>query len=278
MKKQTGKERARRMLSIALALVLACGIIPFMNTGANAYASSAPQPDYNGVFEVNSTYFNYYPFSLTGNRYGAFNNIMQNNAPLYMEYSSDGKTWTRSGYMVASTAGPLLPSVGYKIGGLKPNTTYRTRIYYGDGYGNPISPYLNTTTIKTGMNKAPSIKKVTAKAVHVKFHKETRPGYYYWTGYHYIWMKPVKMRYYTYDVKVTVKLKRKPGTGGLFVNGRWLAGNKKTYTTTFKGVYPHNISVKKPRGRVKYTVNVRSGQNASYKGYSPSVSKKMKLK
>ena len=80
------------------------------------------------------------------------------------------------------------------------------------------------------------------------------------------------------DVKVTVKLKKKPGTGGLFVNGRWLAGNKKTYTTTFKGLYPHNISVKKPRGRVRYTVTVRSGQDASYKGYSPSISKRMKLK
>ena len=275
---------AQRLMSLLLALILAIGIIPLMSSETYATENySASQPDYNGRFEVYSNYFNYYPFTLTGNRYGAYSNFMQNNIPLYMEYSTDGKNWMRSGYMVASTAGKLLPSVGYKIGGLKPNTSYQTRLYYGDYYGRRLSPYRNTGTIKTGKASKPAFKTITAKAVHVKYHKYTRPGYYYWTGYHYIWMKPVKMRYYTYDVKVTVKFKKKPGTAGIWVTGpwgekKWLAGNKKKYTTTFKGLYPHNISVKKPRGRVKTTIKVQTGQSKAYGGYSPVKSKRVKLK
>ena len=277
MKKQIRKAGARRMLSLALALVLAIGIIPFMNTEAYAAEYRYGAPNYNGRFEVYSTFFNYGPFTISG---GNNPNIWTSfySPKLYMEYSADGgKTWKRSGYMQYNSVVSNY-NQNYRIGGLRPNTYYKTRIYYGDDYGNPISPYRTTTTIKTGMAARPAIKKVTAKAVNVKFHRGTRPGYYYWTGYHYIWMRPVKMRYYTYNVKVTVQLKKKPGTAGIWVNGRWLPGNKKKYTTTFKIPSPHNMSAKRPRGRVKYTVSVCTGQNKIYKGYSPTWRKRMKLK
>lgn len=276
MKKERKKGIAR-ILSLALAVTLAFGIIPFMNTEAYAEGYQYPAPNYNGSFEAYSTYFNYAPFTLGGGNNP--NWLTSFYSPrLYMEYSADGgKTWNKSGYMQYNSI-TSISSQRYRIGGLKPNTWYKTRIYYGDAYGNRISPYRDTTTFKSGMSSKPAIKKVTAKAVNVKFHKTTRPGYYYWTGYSYIWMKPVKMRYYTYNVKVTVRLKKKPGTAGIWVNGRWLPGNKKKYTTKFKIAYPYNMSVKKPRGRVKYTVSVQTGQSKAYGGYSPTWKKRMKLK
>lgn len=241
------------------------------------------RPNYGGYrIQAYSTYLNYQPFfNTTDNRAGK----------LYMELSPNGgKSWpVRSGYMQQN--GWTTPiSYNYRIGGLSQNTTYVTRIRYGevvtystskggDGksyfFGGPVRA---TATVKTGMASKPKIKKVTAKAVNVKRHKTVRPGYYYWTGYHYIWMRPVKMKYYTYNVKVTVKLKKKPGTAGIWVNGRWLPGNKKKYTTKFKLAYPWNMSAKNPRRRVKYTVTVQSGQSPSYGGYSPAYSKRKKLK
>ena len=264
----------RKIVSIVLALALAVGCLPFMTDKASA--ATLGQPNYNGVFEVYDTYFNYAPFGGgTLNNPWAWEKFVS--PKLYMEYSADGVNWARTGYMQCnSVSGPWAEK--YSIGGLSPNTVYQTRIYYGDDYGNPISPALPTSTIKTGMPTAPAIKSVTCKAVNVKYRKQYRPGYYYWTGYHYVWMKGVHMRYYTYNVKVIVKLKKKPGTPGIWVNGRWLPGNKKTYKTKFKIAYPYNISVKNPRGRVKYTVTVRSGQDAGYGGYSPAWQKTKKLK
>lgn len=248
-----------------------------MNTEAYAADYKYDAPNYNGQFEVYSTFFNYSPFTISG---GNNPNIWTSfySPLLYMEYSSDGgATWNRSGYMQYNSVTSNY-NQRYRIGGSTPDTVYKTRIYYGDDYGNPISPYLTTSTIKTGKSTKPAIKKVTAKAVNVKYHKKMRPGYYYWTGYHYLWMKPLKMKYYTYNVKVTVKLKKKPGTAGIWVNGRWLPGNKKKYTTKFKIPSPRNMSVKKPRNRIKYTVSVCTGQDETYKGYSPTWQKKMKLK
>ena len=272
MKKKL-KAFRKRPLYLILALIMFIAAAPMLSE--KAYAESAPQPDYNGKFTVYSTYFNYYPFR--GGNMSAVSAVFRAKYSLYMEYSTNGKTWKRSGRMQGNLVQSLY-SQGYRIGGLKPNTKYKTRIYYGDDYGKRLSPYRNTGTIKTGQKSRPVIKKVTAKAVNVKYHKTTRSGYWYWTGYSYIWTRPVKMKYYTYNVKVTVELKKKPGTGGIWVNGRWLKGNKKKYTTTFKLVHPWNMSVKKPKGNVKYTVSVQTGQAKSYGGYSPTWKKKLKLK
>lgn len=265
----------RRIFSILLAAALAVGCLPLLG-GSDASAETLPQPNYNGTFEVYDTFFNYAPFGGgTANNPWAWTKFYS--PKVYMEYSADGVNWSRSGYMQCeSVSGPW--AAKYRIGGLQPNTAYFTRIYYGDDKGNPISPRLTTSTIRTGMPWAPSIKKVTAKAVNVKYHRTTRPGYYYWTGYSYIWTRPVRMKYYTYNVKVTVELKKKPGTPGIFINGRWCPGNKKKYTAKFNIAYPYNMSVKNPRGRVKYTVEVKSGMDPTYGGYSPAWTKTKKLK
>lgn len=241
------------------------------------------RPNSNGVFDVYSSYFNYYP-------YGSFGNSAGN---LYMEYSANGgKSWQRSGYMkynLVTTAS----SQGYKIGGLRAKTTYKTRIRYGESVQYPKGlggddkyhffggPVLNTTTIKTGSASKPKIKSVTLKATKVKYHKLRWPGYYNVVGGSVFWHNSYVEKFYTAKVKVTVKLKKKPGTAGVFISllgqTKWKKGNKKKYTVTFTPTY--NYWVKNPHsGKYKLQVQVYSGQNKSWGGYSPVYSKKKKVR
>lgn len=223
-------------------------------------------PNYKGVFEFYSTYLLYNPYDF-GKNLGAYH--------LYMDYSCDGgKTWKTSGAMRSNSV-QLYSSQQYRINGLKPNKKYRTRIYYGERVSYKGKSYFikgpkrSTGTYKTGKKKKPAIKSVTAKATNVKYHKVKHYGYY--TGV-YLYTE----KYYTYNVKVTVKLKKKPGAKGLWINGKFVKGNKKKYTATFKP-YP-NYSSKKPRGRVKYKVSVCSYQSKAYGGFSPLYQKTKTLK
>ena len=241
------------------------------------------RPNSNGVFDVYSSYFNYYPYGSFGNSAGT----------LYMEYSANGgRSWQRSGYMkynLITTASQQ----GYKIGGLMAKTTYLTRIRYGtyvtyskDNGGDDKSyffggPVLNTTTIKTGSSSKPKIKSVELKATKVKYHKLRWPGYYNVVGGSVFWHNSYVEKFYTAKVKVTVKLKKKPGTAGVFISllgqTKWVKGNKKKYTATFTPTY--NYWVKNPHsGKYKLHVNVYSGQNSSWGGYSPVYSKKKKVR
>ncbi len=245
------------------------------------------QPTYTGVFEVYHNYINYYPYNMA----------MENTAgPLYMEYSADnGKTWNRTGAMTSNLI-KLMIEQGFKFSGLKSNTTYKTRIRYGveaaypTEYGGDgrsyvfLGPALKTTTFKTGKKKAPKIASITAQAINVKYYKNRVQPHYEWTaGYHLVWIGSWTERFYTCKVKVTVKLKEKPGTKGLwigFTDGsgtqeKWVKGNQKTYTATFTP-YPNYFS-KKPKGNYSYQISVRSGQSKSLGGYSPRTTKKKKL-
>ena len=223
-------------------------------------------PNYNGIFEFYSTYLLYNPYDF-GRNLAGYN--------LYMDYSSDGgKTWSTSGAMRSNSV-QLYSSQQYRINGLKPNQTYRTRIYYGaqvsyNGKSLFIKgPVRDTGTYKTGKSTKPAIKSVTAKATNVKYHKVKHYGYY--TGV-YLYTE----KFYTYKVKVTVTLKKKPGAAGLWINGKFVKGNKKKYTATFSP-YP-NYSAKKPKGKVKYKVAVCSYQSKAYGGFSPLYQKTKKLK
>lgn len=263
------KNFTRRVLTVLLSFALVFTCLPLM--GSKAEAASLPAPDYDGRFEVYPTYFNYYPFTMVNNNYGW---MLGRPAKLYMEYSADGVNWTRTGYMQYNYI-QLATSQGYCIGGLQPNTIYMTRIWYGDDKGNQISPVRSTGAVRTGMPFAPSVKKWTAKAVKVKYHRVRHAGYYNYVGGSLFWHGPWTERFYTYKVKVTVQLKQKPGTTGIFINGVWCPGNKKKYTATFSP-YP-NYSAKHPRGRIKWNINVYSGWDPNYGGYSPMKSKKKKL-
>ncbi len=256
------------------------------------------KPTYKGKFEVYSKHFNFYPYNM----------VMSNQSgPLYMEYRT-GKSWKRTGSMQANPI-KLYIEQGFKIGKLKPSRKYKTRIrygtyvtypkieysdfgltldqfrtvfnttksYVGDGknhfFGGPV---LNTKTIKTGKGKKPSIRSVFVKATNIKFHKNRVAGHYEWTGYHYVWIGPFTEKFYTCKYKVKVNLKKKPGTKGIWVNGKYLKGNKKSYTTTFTP-YPNYFTKKPPKG-LKVKVQVKSYQNKGYGGFSPTYSKKIKVR
>jgi hypothetical protein len=231
------------------------------------------RPDDKGKFRVYSSYFNYFPYINNKNTSGE----------LYMELSTNGKDWPAKNRWKLREY-----NLGSRISGLKPGKKYYTRIRYGqlvtyktDFGGNGKTyffggPVLKTATVKTGKAKIPSVRSIKVKAVKVKKHKVKHPEGYYWQNNQLVYKSAWTEKYYTYKVKVTVRLKKKPGTRGLWVNGRYLKGNKKKYTATFKP--SQNRSAKKPKGRVKYTVRISSGQSASYGGYSPEYRKKRTVK
>lgn len=243
-------------------------------------------PTYAGVFQVYHDHIDYYPYSM------AMDNMA---GKLYMEYSADGgQTWNRSGYMSANWI-KLFIQQGFTIDGLYANTTYMTRIRYGeevtystyyDGDGATytfLGPALTTATFTTGMPEAPKIKSIKAKAVKVKYHKHRVAGHYEWAGTSLIWIGPWTEKYYTCNVKVTVKLKKKPGTKGVWIgftdmsgyHEKWVSGNKKTYKATFTPYI--NYFAKKPKGHYSYEITVRSGQDENLGGYSPAFAKTKKL-
>ncbi len=244
-----------------------------------SYNDISSRPTYRGAFEVYTNSFTYYPYNM------AFAN---RDGKLYMEYRAAGsKTWKRTGYMQANLI-QLAIQQAYKISGLRANTNYAIRIRYGTYvtydrvkvtdnlyvgddkayfFGGPV---LNCGVIKTGKAKAPKIKSIKVKAVKVKRHKIPHYGYY--TGV-YLYTE----KFYTCKIKITVKLKKKPGTKGIYVNGYYLKGNKKKYTKTFTP-YPNYFTKRPPKGLKKYTVTVRSYQNRSYGGYSPAKSRRVKIK
>lgn len=263
------------------------------------YNGITATPTYNGVFDVYSTSFNYYPYNMA---------LANQSGTLYMEYKlANSNYWNRTGAMKANAI-KLYIEQGFTISGLKANKKYNTRIRYGGyvtyqkltpekfgltldqfkavfatqktaiGDGNSYffgGPVLNTTTFKTGKASKPAVKSISVKAVNIKFHKNRVKGHYEWTGYHYVWIGAYTEKYYTCNYKITVKLKKKPGTAGIIVNGKYLKGNKKVYTTKI-APYPNYFSKRPPKG-MKLKVQVKSYQAKGYGGYSPTYAKKKKV-
>lgn len=231
-------------------------------------------PSYGGSFVVYDSYFDIYPFT------GVFN------SSVYLEYSSDnGATWNRTGRMTPNMI-QLAIQQSYRIDGLAPGTVYRNRLRCGEyvtyyketqlGDDNDYffgGPPLETTMIQTGFNYAPPIKSVTVKAVKVKHRRVKHYGYY--TGV-YLYTE----KYYTCKLKVTVKLKQKPGSNGLWISidgqRKYVGGNKKKYTATFTPTI--NYFAKKPRGHYRYDVAIQSGMDPNWGGFSPAITKNRKLK
>lgn len=173
----------------------------------------------------------------------------------YLFYSPDGNDWNYS-----FTWGSSI-----EVTGLKPDTEYTIRLFSGN-----LNVYFGETKVRTG--KPIKVKSVSVKAVKVKKKRERRRTPYlglplsgYWT-------------YYTYKVKITVKLKQKPGTPGIYINGIWKKGNKKKYTVTLPGRFIW-WSKKSPKGRAKVNVTVYSALDPNgYGGHSQLWSKTKKAK
>ena len=204
---------------------------------------------------------------------------------LYVDIKKVGaKSWTSYGPITSTR----------QIKGLKPSTKYQIRAYYGKivTFGGK-SYFINgrennkfkTVTVKTGKKKLP-IKKVTVKAVNVKKHVHKRYGPY--TGLYL-----GKETWYTYRLKVTVKMKKKPGVKGIYINGKKVKGNKKTYSVKFaktntifngkhvvkryKKWWKQDDTYKLPR-KAKYKVLIYSYSNKTYKAYSPIQKRTKRIK
>ena len=204
---------------------------------------------------------------------------------LYVDIKKVGaKSWTSYGPITSTR----------QIKGLKPSTKYQIRAYYGKivTFGGK-SYFINgrennkfkTVTVKTGKKKLP-IKKVTVKAVNVKKHVHKRYGPY--TGLYL-----GKETWYTYRLKVTVKMKKKPGVKDIYINGKKVKGNKKTYSVKFaktntifngkhvvkryKKWWKQDDTYKLPR-KSKYKVLIYSYSNKTYKAYSPIQKRTKRIK
>lgn len=208
-------------------------------------------------FQVYSTYFDFAPINLTSVYYR--NGVSY----FYLELSSDNFAhYTRYRNQYGSAFSYY--SSQCSISGLNPNTDYQIRLRSTAG------SVFYQTSVHTGMPSL-QVKSVKLKAVKVKKHRERMRTPYLGLPLRGFWV------YYTYKLKVTVKLKQAPGTPGLFINGEWAGGNKKSYTVTFPGTFTWN-SKKSPKKRVKLTVGIASAFDPHYGGYSPLWQKVMKAK
>ena len=211
-----------------------------------------------------------------------------NKCGLYLSIRKKGaKAW--------KTYGPLTEKS--RIKGLKPSKTYQCRAFYrtnekvmtNEGAYVYISGLDNkkykTITVRTGKAKLP-VKSVKVKAVSVKkyVHKRYGPATGLYLG---------KEIWYTYRLKVTVKMKKKPGVKGIYINGKRVKGNKKTYNVKFARVnsmmtgkhvvkryskwWKQDDIYKIPRG-TKYKVMIYGYSNKTYKAYSPIQKKTARIK
>ena len=178
---------------------------------------------------------------------------------LYMDYRIKGGAWKTSGYMYAVN--------NYTFTGLKPKKTYQARLYYKNIYTGEIGRYSPIVTFKTAPNKKPPVKSVKTRIVKLKKHRGTVYGYY--TG-----LPLGKYTYYTYRIKTTVKLKKRPKAKYIAINGKVFKAKKKKYTVTTKKLVKNYSS---PRGD-KYKVSVYTYQNKVWKGYSKLYQKTRKLR
>ena len=172
------------------------------------------------------------------------------------------KTWTFGSYMKT-----------YEITGLKPNTKYKARLYYGLSTS-VKGPKSKTVSFRTGPNKKPALKSVKVQAINVKKIKKRHVSPY--TGYVY---RTIYDIYYTYKIRTTVTFKKAPKSKYIkyiMINGKNLKAKKgkKTYTVTTKKLVRYYNS---PRGK-KYTASVALYQNKKWKGYSKLWSKNKKIK
>ena len=201
--------------------------------------------------------------------YGGDSYYYDSDCKIYMQYKKKGGKW--SGLVGPA---PISSTTGIKRTGLKAGKTYSTRLYYGkeDDYGG--STYLitdkdtskpsATKKVKTGKAKPPKVKSV--KITKAKTIKQRRYTIYYIGG------TPVYSPYYAYytTFKVTVRLKKKPGTAGIYIGTKRLKGNKKKYSTTF-------TQSGKLKGKV-LKVAIYSYQSKTYGGFSPVKRRKARVR
>lgn len=206
---------------------------------------------------------------------------------LYLDIRKKGaKKWKTYGPLTSAKTSTMIKK-------LTPNKNYQVRTYFGkkltigessffiSGKDKECKKY-TTLTVKTGKKKLP-IKSVSVRAVNVKKHTHIIPGY--------VLNNVGKETWYTYRLKITVKMKKKPGVKAVYISGKKVKGNKKTYSVKFaeqssimtgkwivkpyRKYYKHTIA-QIPRG-TKYEVKIYSYSNKTYKAYTPIQTRKPKI-
>lgn len=186
-------------------------------------------------------------------------------AAFYLEYRKGKGKWSKP-------YGPFDDTK--KVTGLKPNTKYTTRGYYGKQFtyggksyffsGKDTNHISKTVTLKTAMAKKPPVKSIKTSKVQYKSYTSS------WT----LWIGGIPYtRYYTtwYTYfRATVNMKKKPGTAGIYIGGVRKGGNKKKYSGNYY------ISGQKKVKKVKFVI--QSYQSKIYGGISPAYKKSVKLK
>ena len=195
---------------------------------------------------------------------------------VYLNYKKSGGSWSTTKY------GPI--SYGKGVAGLKQGKKYSLRAFAAKQVEYSIDeqtytfygPASKAVTMKTAYKKTP-IKSIKAKCLkqYSKKYRYKQILNTWWVGttlwYRYRWRTGTA--WYT-KVKVTVKMKKKAGIGGIYIStkaGSKKAGkDKKTYTKNFK------FSGKK-RGK-KITVKVQSYMSKTYGGWSKVTKKKVRVR
>ena len=264
---QTVKRQAFMRKALVMATILVVGVILLLPAGRAAYAAEETNAQSaTGVKTTLTGQYSYYstitsaPTVTPDNslaRYevyptylffktGGDSNLINYN--LYMDIRPVGGTWSTYYFTNYYTT--------YEIKGLKPNTKYEAVLYYKSSSGLE-GPRSGAVRFKTAPNKKASIKSVKVQLINVKKHYQKVYGYY--TGVYL-----GKRAYYTYKIRTTVTLKKKPKTKYFNINGKWYKGNKKKYTyTTGKKIWWYTS----PRGQ-KYTVSAYTAQSKVWGGYS----------
>ena len=273
---KTVKRNLVNVLSI-VSLVLIVGLAVSLNGGA-AYAAqdaaadggkassgsleaqytsfttetSAPTAKPSNKASSYEAYSTYLHFTI-----GADSNLINYN--MYMDIKRAGtkkwKTYEFNNYLKT-----------YEITGLKPNKTYKARLYYGLNTSQ-IGPKSKVVTFKTGPNKKPAVKSIRVQAINVQ--KRYQKIYGTYTGVYL-----GKRAYYTYRIRTTVTFKKAPKEKYLTINGKTFKGGKKQYTVTTKKLVQFYDS---PRGD-SYTVSAYTFKNKSWKGYSRLYQRNFKIK
>ncbi len=178
---------------------------------------------------------------------------------------NDGSGW-------GDAYGPFTSYSKQKISGLKSDTDYQVRTFYYkmttyNGQSYPMYGPFATTTVKTGKSSKPAVKSISVKYVKTFTTKLHRDGY--WDAFGK-WNDSYDGTGTNTKYKITVKLKKKLGIKGLYINGKLVKGNKTTYTATFSE--PGKLKGK------KVTVMVASCNDLKVGAYSATLKKKVKMK
>ena len=140
--------------------------------------------------------------------------------------------------------------------------------YDGETYffsGKKLGKVSGVQKIKTASNKKPPVRSLTTSGAKQWYRTLT---IHYYSGGMYLYSRTYKI-YYT-EFKVTLKMKKRPGTTGIYIGSKKMKGNKKLYKTKFL------LSGKQKGKKLKFCV--QSYQHKIYGGYSPTWHKKIKIK